>query len=54
MLIVLMAPMFPMPLLLRPGDIIVVFAGAFILCALGSLLGVRRILSIDPMVAMGR
>lgn len=53
-LIILIAPMFPMPLLLRPGDIVIVFAGAFILCALGSLLGVRRILSIDPMVAMGR
>jgi putative ABC transport system permease protein len=53
-LIILMAPMFPMPLLLRPGDIAAVFVGAFILCTLGSLLGVRRILSIDPMVAMGR
>ena len=36
MLIILMAPVFPMPLLLRPGDIAVVFAGAFTLCALGS------------------
>lgn len=53
-LILLMAPMFIWPLLLRPGDIAVVFAGAFVLCALGSLLGVRRVLSIDPMVAMGR
>ncbi|MFQ5433246.1 MAG: ABC transporter permease [Anaerolineae bacterium] len=53
-LITLMAPMFPMPLLLRTEDITVVFVGAFILCALGSLLGVRKILSIDPMVAMGR
>jgi hemin transport system permease protein len=53
-LINLMAPMFPMPLLLRTGDITVVFVSAFVLCALGSLLAVRRILSVDPMVAMGR
>jgi putative ABC transport system permease protein len=53
-LIILMAPMFPMPLHLKLGDIAVVFAGAFVLCALGSLLGVRKVLSIDPMVAMGR
>ena len=53
-LIILMSPMFPMPLLLRTGDITIVFVGAFLLCALGSLLAVRRILSIDPMAAMGR
>jgi putative ABC transport system permease protein len=53
-LINLMAPRFPMPLALRTGDMVVVFVGAFILCTLGSLLAVRRALSIDSMVAMGR
>ncbi len=53
-LIMLMAPRFPMPLELRPWDIAVVFVGAFILNTLGSLLAVRRVLSIDPMAAMGR
>jgi putative ABC transport system permease protein len=53
-LINLMEPRFPMPLALRTGDIVVVFIGALVLCAMGSLLAVRRALSIDPMVAMGR